>query len=50
MRNVDMTMFYLEKFTGTFWQPLYRCPERWPLALFLRHMAPNKYRIKEHTL
>ena len=39
-------MYYLEKRTGQGWRPLYRCPERWPLALILQHKDPEKYRIR----
>lgn len=48
-------MYYLEKLTYTAgakppfkWKSIYRCPERWPLALFLTHLNPQRYRIT-HT-
>ncbi len=50
-----VTMYYLEKLTYTAgakppfkWKSIYRCPERWPLALFLKHLNPQRYRIT-HT-
>lgn len=27
------------------WHRIYRCPERWPLALMLKHLDKFKYRI-----
>lgn len=47
-------MYFLEKWsvkvekngrTGYEFRPIYRCPERWPLALMLRHLGTAKYRI-----
>lgn len=31
------------------WRPLYRCPERWPLELMLRHLDPERYKITEKS-
>lgn len=52
-------MYYLEKRsvavekngrTGYEFRPVYRCPERWPLDLMLRHLGTKNYRITKGRL
>ena len=31
------------------WQPIYCCPEKWPLELMLRHLNPTRYKIAKRT-
>lgn len=48
-------MFYLERKLRKFnagqtyhtWEPLYYCPERWPLDMLRRHLPRQEYRIIE---
>jgi len=49
-----MPMYYLERLEfdpdkrpAFSWHPIYRCPERWPLALFLANLDKHRYRIAE---
>lgn len=45
-------MYYLERLDrregvrpAFWWRRMYYCPERWPLALMLKHLDRNRYRI-----
>lgn len=50
-------MFYIERLErkaggphpAFYWRPLYYCPVRWPLELFLRHLDQQKYKITERN-